>query len=119
MKTLPRLLSALVPAAGLCVLNAFAASTPGGAKLTATINDMSSGSGARHYAVVWVTKADNTFITTLWKQGASSFTSGNWTQHFPTWEAQRGTSTALPATSPAATNSGILALVGWRFTLGR
>ncbi len=113
MKTLPRLLCALVPAAGLCAPNAFAASTPGGAKLTATINDMSSGSGAKHYAVVWLTKADNTFITTLWKQGASSFT-GNWTQHFPTWEAQRGTSTALPpapdgytsatATSYAATD---------------
>jgi hypothetical protein len=83
--------------ASLFAPRAFAASTPGGAKLTATINDMGAGSGSRHYMVVWITKADNTFITTLWKQGASSFTSGNWTQHFPTWETQRGSSTALPA----------------------
>jgi hypothetical protein len=114
IKTPLKSLCAFALATGLFASAAFAAATPGGAKLTATITDMASGSGARHYAVVWVTRADNTFITTLWKQGASSFTSSIWTQHFPTWQAQRGTSTALPpapdgytsatATSYAATD---------------
>jgi len=97
MKTLLRLLCAVMPVAGLFAPNAFAASTPGGAHLTATINDLTVRSGSTHYVVVWVTKADNTFITTLWKQGATSFTGTHWTQHFPTWETQRGSSTALPA----------------------
>ena len=75
MKNMLKLLSAVVLATGLFAPDAFAASTPGGAKLTATINDLGASSSSSHYAVVWVTKADNTFITTLWKQGASSFTS--------------------------------------------
>jgi hypothetical protein len=93
---------------------ALAVSTPGGAKLTATINDLGAKSGSSHYTVVWVTKGDNTFVTTLWKQGNSSFTNGNWTNHFTTWNTQRAGSLALPAapdgytsataTSYAATN---------------
>ncbi len=105
MKTLRKGLCAALAATGLFAAHAFAAATPGGAKLTATINDLGAGSGSRHYVVVWVTKADNTFITTLWKQGASSFTSGNWTQHFPTWETQRGTSTSLPAAPDGYTSA--------------
>jgi hypothetical protein len=105
MKTLPGILCACLLAAGRFAPNAFAASTPGGAHLTATINDMGASSSLRHYTVVWVTKADNTFITTLWKQGASSFTSGNWTQHFPTWETQRGSNTSLPAAPDGYTSA--------------
>lgn len=109
MKTPLKLLCAVMLATGLYAPNTFAASTPGGAKLTATINDLTARTGSSHYTVVWVTTANTNFITTLWKQGASSFTSGNWTQHFPTWENQRGSSTALPAapdgyTSATATN---------------
>jgi hypothetical protein len=108
MKNLLKLLWAVLPATGLIAPNVFAAATPGGAKLTATINDLGA-SGSRHYAVVWVTTANTNFITTLWKQGASSFTSSIWTQHFVTWEAQRGSNTNLPVppdgyTSATATN---------------
>ena len=111
MKTLLKLLCAVMLATGLFAPNAFAAATPGGAHLTATINDIAPFTGTssnRHYTVVWVTTANTNFITTLWKQGASSFT-GNWTDHFLTWETQRGSSTALPAapdgyTSATSTN---------------
>lgn len=88
--------------------------TPGGAKLTATINDLGANSSAKHYALVWLTKADGTFVTTLWKQGPTSFTSSGWSQHCPAWNTARNASTALPlapdgytsgtATSYAATN---------------
>jgi hypothetical protein len=105
MNTLVKCLCAVACATGLFAPNAYAASTPGGAKLTATINDLGASSSARHYAVVWVTKADNTFVTTLWKQGNSSFTTSIWTQHFPTWEAQRGSSTALPAAPDGYTSA--------------
>jgi hypothetical protein len=97
-------LCAIAPAATLLTSHAFAASTPGSAKLTATINDMSSGPVA-HYALVWITKADNTFVTTLWKQGPSSFSSSGWSQHCPTWNAQRAGSTALPAAPDGYTSA--------------
>ena len=109
MKTLLKLLCAAMLATRLFAPDAFAASTPGGAHLTATINDLTARSGSSHYAVVWVTTASTNFITTLWKQGAASFTAGNWVNHFPTWENQRAGSTALPAapdgySSATATN---------------
>ena len=79
--------------------------TAGSATLTATINDLGAGSGSRHAAVVWLTKADGTFVTTLWKQGPSSFTNSIWLQHFVTWTAQRGSSTALPAAPDGYTSA--------------
>ena len=79
--------------------------TSGGATLTATINDLGAASSTSHYAVVWLTKADGTFVTTLWKQGTSSFTGTNWVQHFPAWENARGSSTALPASPDGYTSA--------------
>ena len=99
-----KLLSGVVLATGLFAPEVFAASTPGGAKLTATINNLGASSSARHYTVVWVTRADNTFITTLWKQGPG-FNDGDWTDHFPTWQNQRGSSTALPAAPDGYTSA--------------
>jgi hypothetical protein len=104
MKKILRLLCAVVPAAWLFAPRAFAASTPGSAKLTATINDQGVRTGSSHYTVVWVTKADNTFITTLWKQGPA-FGDGDWTDHFPTWENQRAGSTALLAAPDGYTSA--------------
>ncbi|MEI6179025.1 MAG: hypothetical protein WCS43_19190, partial [Verrucomicrobiota bacterium] len=43
--------------------------TNGSVRLLTTINDLGASTSTRHYAVVWVTKADGTFIKTLWKQG--------------------------------------------------
>jgi hypothetical protein len=90
------------------------AQTAGSAKLTATIHDLEVDPSTEHYAVVWVTKADNTFITTLWKQGATSFDGSHWVKHFLTWNTQRNGSTTMPvapdgytsatATSYSATN---------------
>jgi len=90
---------------GMFSSHALAVSTPGGAKQTATINDLGEKSGSSHYTVVWVTKADNTFVTTLWKQGNSSFTNSNWTNHFVTWNTQRAGSTALPAAPDGYTSA--------------
>ena len=77
--------------------------TAGGANLTATLNDLSyTSSSNRHYAVVWVTKSDNTYILPLWKQGNASWTNSIWTQHLATFTAQRtaAASTANPPASP-------------------
>jgi hypothetical protein len=109
MKTLLKLVCALMLTPQLFAPAANAAATPGGAHLTATINDLTVKSGSLHYAVVWVTTANTNFITTLWKQGAASFTGTHWVAHFPTWENQRAGSTALPAapdgySSATATN---------------
>ena len=84
------------------------AQTAGGAAFTATINDLGAASGSRHCVVVWVTKADNTYVLPLWKQGnatwngSSSSGSGIWTQHFATFHAQQlaAASTANPPASP-------------------
>lgn len=78
--------------------------TPGSVKLLTTINDMTSGSTynggdpvngnspTNHYAVAWVTKADGTFIKTVWRQGSATYTNSKWTGHFKTWTAARGSS---------------------------
>jgi hypothetical protein len=58
MKTLPRILCAFMLATGLFALKAFAASAPGGAHLTATINDLGASSSAKHYAE-WAPIATN------------------------------------------------------------
>ena len=101
-------LLAVVLGALLVTPAAMAVNTPGTAKLTATIHDLGVDPES-HDVVVWVTKADNTFITTLWKQGSANFSNSIWTQHFVTWTAQRAGSTALPTapdgyTSATATN---------------
>jgi large repetitive protein len=105
IETPVKLLCAVLLTIGLFSPKAFGAATPGGAKLTATINDMSGSSSAKHYAVVWVTTANTNFITTLWKQGNANFSYSIWTQHFPTWTAQRAGSTALPAAPDGYTSA--------------
>jgi hypothetical protein len=77
-----------------------AVSTSGNVVLTATINDLTARAGSSHYTVAWVTKEDGTFIKTLWKQGDSSFTGGDW-DHCTTWGTARGTSTAFDGYSTA------------------
>jgi len=66
--------------------------TPGTADLKVTLTPLG---GPEHDAVVWVTKADGTFIKTLWKQGPADFDGQDWLDHFTTWENARGASTAL------------------------
>ncbi len=76
--------------------------SPGIVTMTATLNDFagstSSTSGQRHDVVIWVSKADGTFIKTLWKQGDASFDPtgviGDW-DHFNAWNTARAGSTAL------------------------
>jgi hypothetical protein len=55
MKIQPKCMCAVVLVTGLFVPKVFAAATPGGAKLTATINDFAVQSSTRHYTVVWLT----------------------------------------------------------------
>ena len=64
------------------------AQTDGGAKLETTLLDY-NGSSMRHWTVVWVTKADGTFIKSLRKQGPS-WTSTHWDSHCAVWNTARG-----------------------------
>ncbi len=74
--------------------------TPGTASLQVTLTQMFAG---EHDAVVWVTKADGTFIKTLWKQGDPDFAGADWLDHFNTWNTARNGSTAFDGyTSPTA-----------------
>ena len=94
------ILSAL--AGALLVSPAIAATTPGTVRLTGTISDYTGGSNnsTSHYAVAWVSKADGTFIKTLWKQGPD-FSSKEWGDHTPTYNNARAGSTALDGFSGA------------------
>jgi len=77
--------------------------TPGTADLKVTLAPINVNNAGEHYAVVWVTKADGTFIKTLWKQGDADFNGQNWLDHFHTWTTARNGSTALDGyTSPTA-----------------
>jgi hypothetical protein len=95
-----KLLSAMVGA--LLVSPAIAATTPGTVRLTGTISDYTGGSNnsTSHFTVAWVTKADGTFIKTLWLQGPG-FSSKEWGDHTPTYNNARAGSTALDGFSGA------------------
>lgn len=88
-KTFALLLSALscIPAA--------LAQTPGSVAFNTTLVSVSGKWGTKHYVVAWVTKEDGTFIKTLWKQGKSSFTDGEWSKNCPSWSTARAGSTSL------------------------
>lgn len=83
------------------------AQTDGSVNLTATIHNL-GGSGAEHNVVVWVTSSSGTFIKTLWKQGADTFSTdeddGDW-NHFSDWNTARSGSTAFDGYSSATTYS--------------
>ena len=106
----PLLLAAVC---GACAITPAAnAQTAGTVTLNATLNDLTARTGTVHFDVVWVTTGSGAFIKTLWKQGdGTDFTDpqGIWADHFATWNAARGSSTALDgyssttATSYAAT----------------
>jgi hypothetical protein len=112
MNTFVRLLCAAMLLLRLANTASFA-QTDGGARLETTLLDY-NGSGAAHYAVVWVTTESGTFIKSLRKQGPSSWTSSQWSSHCGTWNTARGGSTALDgytsatATSYTGTNSPII-----------
>lgn len=74
------------------------AQTDGSVELNAKIFDM-SGNGDDHWTVAWVTKADGTFIKTIWKQGPS-MTSSKWSQHCKKYNGVR-TNTAIDGYSGA------------------
>ena len=89
------------------------AQTEGTARMAVTINDY-NGSGARHYTVAWVTTESGAFVKSLRKQGPSSWTSKQWTDHCQTWNTARAGSTVLDgytsatATSYTGTNSPVV-----------
>ena len=101
------LLAAFAPAA------AFAASTPGTARMEVTINDYVGTSGQSHWTVAWVTSESGTFYKSLRKQGPS-FTASDWANHCGTWQTARGGSAAIDgytsatATSYTGTNSPVI-----------
>jgi hypothetical protein len=70
------------------------AQTDGAARFRCTINDY-NGSSQKHYTVGWVTTAGGTFITSLRKQGPSSWTSSQWRDHCGVWNTARAGSTNL------------------------
>lgn len=88
---------------------AIAATSPGVVTLNATISDFSgstsSTSGQRHDVVVWVAKADGTFIKTLWKQGPAAFDHEDWVDHFVTWNNARTGSTDFDGFTGATAQS--------------
>ena len=73
--------------------------TPGLVSLTATLNDFlgssSATSGKKHYTVVWVTKADGTYIKAIYRQGNPDFNYSIWTDHFEAFTKARAGSTAF------------------------
>jgi hypothetical protein len=77
--------------------------TPGEARLETTLLDY-NGSGTKHWTVVWVTTASDTFIKTLWKQGPS-ITSSHWNNHCRIWYQAKAGSTALDGYSSATAAS--------------
>ncbi|MCL4179215.1 MAG: DUF2271 domain-containing protein [Verrucomicrobia bacterium] len=73
--------------------------TPGEARLEATLLDY-NGSSTKHWTVVWVTTASDTFVKTLWKQGPN-ITSSHWNSHCRVWYTAKAGSTALDGYSSA------------------
>lgn len=57
------------------------AQTDGSVSISATLSD--TGSGPQHWTVVWVTKADGTFVRTIRKQGESY--GSHWNDHCNVW----------------------------------
>jgi flagellar hook assembly protein FlgD len=83
--------------------------TPGTMNFTAmlhdfTVTDYPAENDATHMTIAWVTKADGTFIKTLWKQGPVDFNDTRLNEHFSTWNTARAGSTVLDGfTGPTAT----------------
>lgn len=75
------------------------AQTDGSVELNAKVLDM-SGNGTEHWKVAWVTKADGTFIKTIWRQGPS-IGSSHWNSHCRTWYQSKSGSTAFDGYSSA------------------
>jgi hypothetical protein len=75
------------------------AQTEGSVELNAKILNM-SGNGDDHWTVAWVTKADGTFIKTIWRQGPS-ITRSKWNDHCSAWWAAKNGSTAIDGRSGA------------------
>jgi hypothetical protein len=73
------------------------AQTPGSVAFNTTLVSVNGKWGTKHYVVAWVTKADGTFIKTLWKQGKTSWTSSEWTTNCPSWNTARGGSSGSTA----------------------
>lgn len=85
-------------------------STPGTVNLKATLHDLTSTGyplepAANHIAVAWVTKADGTFIKTLWKQGPDDLADSKYDEHFTTWNAARGANNSIDGFSGATATS--------------
>jgi len=59
------------------------AQTNGSVSITATLGNLAVDSSAEHWTVVWVTKADGTFVRTIRRQGESY--SSHWADHCSTW----------------------------------
>lgn len=81
------------------------AQTDGSVELNADILDYVGRSGTDHYTVAWVTKADGTFIKTIWKQGESSFNDSEWRDHCRSWWDAKNGSTAFDGFSSATARS--------------
>jgi hypothetical protein len=77
--------------------------TPGEARLETTLVDYNGGS-TKHWTVVWVTTASDTFVKTLWKQGPS-ITSSHWNSHCRIWYQAKAGSTALDGYSSATASN--------------
>jgi hypothetical protein len=80
---------------GLCALS----QTPGEARLETTLLNY-NGNSTKHWTVVWVTTASDTFVKTLWKQGPS-IGSSHWNSHCRIWYTAKAGSTALDGYSSA------------------
>lgn len=77
--------------------------TPGEARLETTLVDYNGG-GTKHWTVVWVTTASDTFVKTLWKQGPG-ITSSHWNSHCRIWYQAKAGSTALDGYSSATASN--------------
>jgi hypothetical protein len=84
--------------------------TPGSVNLKATLHDLTATGyplepAAGHIAVAWVTKADGTFIKTLWKQGPDDLGDSKYDEHFTTWNAARGINNVIDGFSGATAST--------------
>jgi hypothetical protein len=84
---------------GIGSTNLFA-QTDGGVELNARILDY-TGNGTKHWTVVWVTKADGTFIKTIRRQGRPSIGNSHWDKHCRIWYQAKNGSTAFDGVSGA------------------